>query len=212
MSVFRNNPPAPRGQSDSGDRPARSESNFLTDPNPSMSNLQEPPKTFGATVSSSPDPRLSGQAGPTPPERCTNVIAAGAKWKGTLTVEDSVRVDGIFSGEVQSKGTVHVAEGAQMDAKIRAAYVVVAGTFSGEIRCDQRVDLLPRSRVSGEVITKILSVHEGATLDGRVQMTAEGGESQRSNGRSASRNGATAAPLEDRVERAASLTPVPSEE
>jgi cytoskeletal protein CcmA (bactofilin family) len=125
-------------------------------------------------------------AGPTPPDRCANVIASGAKWQGTLTVDDSVRIEGNFSGEIRSKGTVHVSEGAQVDAKVRAAFVVVSGNFRGEIRCEQRVDLMPRSRVTGEVITKVLSVHEGAILDGRVQMTAgsgEGTETQAATGR-----------------------------
>ena len=127
-------------------------------------------------------------AGPTPPDRCANVIAAGAKWQGTLTVDDSVRIEGNFSGEIRSKGTVHVSEGAQVDAKVRAGFVVVSGNFRGEIRCEQRVDLMPRSRVTGEVITKVLSVHEGAILDGRVQMTAGSGENaegQTTSGRAA---------------------------
>ncbi|HLF77177.1 MAG TPA: polymer-forming cytoskeletal protein [Dehalococcoidia bacterium] len=113
----------------------------------------------------------SSLSGPTPADKCTNIIAAGAKWNGTLIVDDSVRVDGTFSGEIESKGTVHVAEGAQIDAKVRASYVVISGEFRGEIRCEQRTELMPRSRVSGEVYTKVLSVHEGATLDGAVKMS-----------------------------------------
>lgn len=143
-------------------------------------------------------------SGPTPPDRCANVIAAGAKWQGTLNVEDSVRIEGNFSGEVRAKGTVHVSEGAQVDAKIRALFVVVSGNVRGEIRCEQRVDLLPRSRVNGQVITKVLSVHEGAILDGSVQMTA-GGESSEvtvSSGR-ASRAAAAEGETERRSERAA---------
>ena len=110
----------------------------------------------------------------TPPDKCTNIIANGAKWQGTLKVDDSVRIDGTFSGEVQTKGTVHVSEGAQVDAKIKASFVVIGGNFRGEIRCDTRTDLLPRSRTNGEIITKILNVHEGAIVDGRIQMSNEG--------------------------------------
>ena len=119
-------------------------------------------------------PAFATKATPTPPDKCTNVIANGSKWQGTLKVDDSVRVDGTFSGEIQAKGTIHVAEGAQVDAKVRAAFVVIGGHFRGEIRCEHRVDLLPRSRVNGDVISKVLNVHEGAVLDGRVQMSAEG--------------------------------------
>ena len=142
-------------------------------------------------------------SGPTPPDRCSNVIAAGAKWQGTLNVEDSVRIEGNFSGEVRAKGTVHVSEGAHVDAKIRALFVVVSGNVRGEIRCEQRVDLLPRSRVNGQVITKVLSVHEGATLDGSVQMTADGSDVAVTTGRASRAAPASAAPDETASERRA---------
>ncbi len=168
--------------------PRSSDTTFLGEANQLLSKMPEapPPTTFGSEAR----PLAGGtstQAGPTPAERCTNVIAAGAKWQGTLTVDDSVRVEGVFAGEIQAKGTVHVADGAEVNAKVRAMFVVVSGNFRGEIRCDQRVDLLPRSRVNGEVITKILSVQEGAVLDGRVQMTGstEAGETTRIGSRSA---------------------------
>ncbi len=163
-------------------------------------------KTDASAPSARPSSPLA-PSGPTPPDRCSNVIAAGAKWQGTLNVEDSVRIEGHFSGEVRAKGTVHVSEGAQVDAKIRALFVVVSGNVRGEIRCEQRVDLLPRSKVNGQVITKVLSVHEGAILDGSVQMTAggEGSDVTVSTGR-ASRSTAAAdseTAAERRAERAA---------
>jgi len=168
MSFIGSNPlrPDAKGRHEATGPGARSEAIFLGEASKlkDVSPAEETPTLSG-------DVRPFGQTGPTPPEKCTNVVAAGAKWKGTLTVEDSVRVEGTFSGEIQTKGTVHVADGAQVDAKVRAAFVVVSGSFQGEIRCDQKVELLPRSRVNAEVFTKVLSVHEGAKLDGRVQMT-----------------------------------------
>jgi cytoskeletal protein CcmA (bactofilin family) len=85
---------------------------------------------------------------------------------------------------------VHVSEGADIDAKIHASFVVIAGNFKGEVRCDQRTELMPRGKVSGEIITKMLSIHEGAILDGNVQMTSESGSS-RLNGTRGRTNGAT---------------------
>lgn len=135
--------------------------------------------------------RGQSNTAPTAPERCTNIVATGAKWKGSLKVDDSVRIDGTFSGEVDTKGTVHVSEGADVDAKIHATFVIISGNFKGEIRCDQRTEMMPRGKVTGEIITKALSIHEGATLDGNVQMTSESGSTRLSSSRSASRsNGA----------------------
>lgn len=109
----------------------------------------------------------------TDPDKCTNIIASTSKWSGTLTVEDSVRIDGQVSGEVVAKGTVHISEGARVEAKVRAAFVVIRGSFKGEARCSEKLELMPKSRVEGSFYTKLLNVHEGALVDGNIQMQSE---------------------------------------
>lgn len=105
------------------------------------------------------------------PDKCTNVIAAGSRWKGSLAIPDSVRIEGQFNGDIDARGTVQIAEGAVVEAKIKAAFVVISGQFKGEIRCSERLELLPRSKVQGDMITKVLNVHEGATVDGSIRMS-----------------------------------------
>ena len=46
------------------------------------------------------------------------------------------------------------------------------GSFKGEARCDERLELLPKSRFEGDIVTKTLNVHEGAIIDGRIQMAS----------------------------------------
>ena len=173
------------------------------------SHAPEPVPAFGSDRYTSAPAATSNDA-PLAPDRCTNVVAAGARWKGSLKVEDSARIDGVFSGEIDAKGTVHVSEGAEVDAKIHAAYVVISGSFKGEIRAERKAELMPTSRVAGEVMAKALSVHEGATLDGTVQMTSDSVRTSTSS-RAASRNGATpdsdsAADRRTRSEAAAGTT------
>ena len=115
------------------------------------------------------DPRTMA----TPPERCADVMGAGSKWKGTLVVQDSVRIDGQVTGEVEAKGTIHISEGAQVDGKLRAAFIVIAGAFRGEIKALERVELLPKSKVQAEVDTKALGVLDGAIFDGAIRMSTE---------------------------------------
>jgi cytoskeletal protein CcmA (bactofilin family) len=151
----------------------------------------EPVPSFGGDRYTSA-PATNTNDAPLAPDRCTNVLAAGARWKGSLKVEDSARIDGIFSGDIDAKGTVHVSEGAEVDAKIHAAYVVVSGNFKGEIRAERKSELMPTARVTGDIATKVLSVHEGAVFDGGVQMTSDGArQSAPSRG---ARNGATPDP------------------
>jgi cytoskeletal protein CcmA (bactofilin family) len=98
------------------------------------------------------------------------VLASGAKFVGTLTVEDSVRVEGDFTGEVLTNATLEIAQGGELKGKIQASFVTIAGSFEGDIRCEGQVALLPDSHVKAEIVTRGLTVAEGALFDGQIQM------------------------------------------
>jgi len=161
-----------------GDEPVLSQPEYTPldpgpDPIPAMS---IPPLTRSDDYASPYGIQSQSSTGPTAPDKCANVIAAGSTWKGTLSIEDSVRIDGRVSGEVEAKGTIHIAEGAVVEAKIRASFVVISGTFKGEVRSLERLELLPHSKVQGDLITKVLNVHEGAVVDGNIRMAGDKAE------------------------------------
>ena len=120
-----------------------------------------------------PAPTQAPQAQPAPtaPEDCTSVVSAGSAWEGTLKLEGSVRVEGQLSGEIEARDTVYVAESALVDARIHASFVVIAGTFQGQVHCSERLELMPTSRITGDLTTKALMIHEGAFIDGQIHMT-----------------------------------------
>src|SRR5438067_1289490 len=99
MSLFGNSSRPQRpdlnttGAAENGARPSRTgDTTFLGEASqvpPRPAETAPPPvATFGTESRAG---AAAASQGPTPPERCTNVIASGAKWKGTLTVDDSVR-------------------------------------------------------------------------------------------------------------------------
>ena len=55
---------------------------------------------------------------------------------------------------------IFVAEEANVDATLLAANVVIAGVVKGSIRCGSRFEILPTGRVSGEIQSPTLVVHE----------------------------------------------------
>lgn len=105
------------------------------------------------------------------PEEYTGVVSSGSVWNGNLKVEGSVRVDGRLTGEVEARDAVVVIAGAQVDAAIRASVVVIAGKFQGEIDCRERLEVMPTGQIKGSLKTKLLVVHEGAVIDGPIEMT-----------------------------------------
>jgi cytoskeletal protein CcmA (bactofilin family) len=107
---------------------------------------------------------------PTPPERCQNFLAPGARFDGTLVVEDSIRVEGTFTGQIQTGGTLQITSGASVQGDIEAVYVVIAGEFEGQIDSKQRVDLLPPGRIKADLRTRRLVVEDGAQFEGKIEM------------------------------------------
>lgn len=108
-----------------------------------------------------------------PSEQFASIVSSGSTFQGSLKVDDSVRIEGQVTGEIEAHNTVYVAEGAQVDAKVRAAFVVIAGQFQGEVVCGERLEILPTGCVRALLTTKSLVVHEGAFIDGQIHMTNE---------------------------------------
>ncbi len=101
----------------------------------------------------------------------SSVVSVGSIWQGNLKIDGSVRIEGQVTGEIDARETVFVAETARIDAKVRAAYVVIAGEVEGEIQCTERIEIMPTGRVKAELTTKSLTVFEGAFIEGQIHMT-----------------------------------------
>ncbi len=127
------------------------------------------------------------------PDDCSSIIGSGSVWQGNFSTDGSVRLDGKVSGEVKAAGTVHITDGAQVNAVIQARFVVIGGSFDGQLYCSERLELLPSSRIKGSITTPQISVGEGAFIDGEIHMVEESAGVQAP----ASKSFATVKPLND---------------
>lgn len=100
----------------------------------------------------------------------TTTIAAGITIEGELTSEDEVEIAGSLKGLVSTKGTVTVASGATVEAEVTAASVHVGGTLTGNVSAQDRVELSAGARLVGDVRTARLTIADGASFKGNVDM------------------------------------------
>ena len=110
---------------------------------------------------------------PASPDDCASVIGSGSVWQGNFETDGSVRLDGKVSGEVKAAGTVIITQTAHVNAVIQARFVVIGGSFDGQLYCSERLELLPTSRIKGSMTTPQISVGEGAFIDGEIHMVEE---------------------------------------
>lgn len=104
------------------------------------------------------------------PERVTSVLGEKISWKGIISGEGGIRIEGAFDGDIEVNGLVIVAEAGRVSCnRIRAATVIVAGSVKGDIQA-QKVRITQTGRVWGSVVTASFSTEEGAFLKGQITM------------------------------------------
>lgn len=111
-----------------------------------------------------------------------SVIDQYSTFDGTYQSTRDVRIEGHVKGTIECQGTVHIAQGANVNAKIEADNISVAGDLDGDINCRGRLQILPSGKVRGKINTVTLVINEGAHYEGELEMATE--DSRLSSGRS----------------------------
>ncbi|MBM4397257.1 MAG: polymer-forming cytoskeletal protein [Deltaproteobacteria bacterium] len=118
-----------------------------------------------------------GQQAPARAGEVNALLGRGSEFEGKLSFEGTVRIDGKFTGEVQSDGTLIIGEGAKVKAEVIVDTVIVQGDMIGNIRAKTAVELHAPGRLRGNIQTAGLVVQKGAVFDGSCVMEGrEGGE------------------------------------
>lgn len=103
---------------------------------------------------------------------------------GALHFDGVVRLDGRFTGEIRSSGTLVIGETAVVEAEVWVDTVIVSGQLHGNINARNRVQLHAPARVSGNISTLHLVIDDGVLFEGQSQrfvqdeITIEGQVSQ----------------------------------
>src|SRR5947208_9757606 len=101
-------------------------------------------------------------------------LGKGAQFKGVITYEGTIRIDGRLEGEIHTKGTLMVGEHAVIEGDINADVVVCGGQINGNIVASEKVQLLSTGIVTGTIKTPLLSVEEGVGLHGMCDAEGRG--------------------------------------
>ncbi len=96
------------------------------------------------------------------------LVDTQADIEGNLKGRDA-RILGRFRGELDLSGQLVLGEASRVDAKVNAGSAELGGEFRGEVRA-KSVTLTEKARVSGKIDAEVLSMRDGARLDGEVNV------------------------------------------
>jgi len=101
------------------------------------------------------------------------VVGPTAHFKGSLSSDGGIRIDGIFEGEIQAAGNLIVGESGKVIADISAQNVSVSGAVKGTIEAAGRLEILNTGRVWGDIKVASFLIDEGGFFRGQSIMPGE---------------------------------------
>lgn len=122
-------------------------------------------------------PVMPAYAMPTPahaesapgPSSEDSVIAKDDHFEGTFTSRGTVVVMGSVKGRIEAV-RMRIEDGARVDADVIVDEAIIAGEFTGNLTCRERLEAHASGRINGRVETYRLMLHEGASVEGEMHM------------------------------------------
>ncbi len=97
------------------------------------------------------------------------IIGRATIFEGTMKVDNSVRIDGTFKGELSCSGALTISQSGEAYAHLEGKDIYINGIVRGTVRAE-KVRLDSQARFIGDVYTGALSVSEGAVFHGSCAM------------------------------------------
>lgn len=101
------------------------------------------------------------------------LLGKGASFEGKLTFEGTVRVDGIFKGEIHTDDVLVIGETAKVEAEMKVGTAVVNGEVRGNITATKAIELSNPAKVRGNLKTPSLMIEKGVIFEGSCSMDAD---------------------------------------
>lgn len=97
-------------------------------------------------------------------------LGSGTAYEGKLTFQGAVRIDGHFSGEIISEGSLIIGKDALIEGTIDVGEFILSGTFKGDALVRRRSVFHKLGVFNGTLSSPALLVEDGALFNGTLSM------------------------------------------
>jgi cytoskeletal protein CcmA (bactofilin family) len=115
----------------------------------------------------------------TPKEEINAFLGKDTEFEGKFSFTGAVRIDGKFTGEIESSGTLIVGETATITSQIHVADMIISGEVNGDVVADNKVEISVPGKLFGNIQTPKLVIEEGVIFEGKCKMQELGKEKKK---------------------------------
>tara|TARA_B100001057_G_scaffold248232_1_gene248463 strand:+ start:1628 stop:2029 length:402 start_codon:yes stop_codon:yes gene_type:complete len=99
-----------------------------------------------------------------------NTIEKNTTFIGNFSSESDFRVDGIFDGNIETKGKVVIGKNGKIDGTVVCSSADIEGKFNGTIHVEDLLSVRSSGEVKGDVVMSKLIVESGAIFNAKSSM------------------------------------------
>jgi cytoskeletal protein CcmA (bactofilin family) len=116
------------------------------------------------------------------PERKAAVLGATLRFKGELSAEEDLILQGRIEGSINHTQSMTVGTEGSVLGNIQARTITIDGSVEGDLHGSESVVVHATGRVVGNIFAPRIGIVEGAFFSGRIEMPDNRGSNQGRNG------------------------------
>ncbi len=98
------------------------------------------------------------------------IIGVNTKFKGSVTTDKPIRIDGVFEGDITSTDVVYVSECGSFQGNVSCKELQMFGKGEGKAICEELFEFASTGSFKGELSAKNLVMGRGSVLEGTCKI------------------------------------------
>ena len=102
-----------------------------------------------------------------------SVLGPSLSFKGELRAEEDLLIQGKVEGSIEHTSNLTIGEQGKIKANIKAEFIAVEGKVAGDLTGTKSIVIKDTADVDGNIFSPTVSLHEGATFNGKIDMSGK---------------------------------------
>ncbi|MEA3423031.1 MAG: polymer-forming cytoskeletal protein [Bacillota bacterium] len=98
------------------------------------------------------------------------MIGKNSKIDGNIASDGSIRIEGIITGDVDSKGNIVIGPDATVNGSINCKHIEISGKVIGNIICKSHLKVYAQGSLKGNIEVSSFNIEEGGIFDGNCKI------------------------------------------
>ncbi|MFZ0565026.1 MAG: polymer-forming cytoskeletal protein, partial [Chlamydiales bacterium] len=109
-------------------------------------------------------------------ENPETTLGEGVSFRGELSFERLLRIDGTFEGNLLSEGKVVIGPKGKVKANLNLREAIIEGELDGNVTVQEKLELRGDAFIKGDICAKSICVDEGVRIIGYVCVDSDSPE------------------------------------